>query len=227
MKNCPNCNAQLEEDVVFCPKCGQHLNPPTEDMAEKENKCPKCGVMLEKGAVFCANCGERIESNVPVETTAAPINTNNPVQNGSNKRNVLLGILAIVVAVFIGFAFVKGSNGGKDSALSVKADEMLEEFIQDREKAEKKYKNVTVHVTGKVDVKNQFSNSKNYFMVVAKKKVGDLRYRIFVDVGENVNAINKVNQGDFVSVKGRCVGIVPQKDPNNISIQIQSTEINN
>jgi len=27
MKVCPHCNVQLEDDVVFCPACGQNTNP--------------------------------------------------------------------------------------------------------------------------------------------------------------------------------------------------------
>ena len=25
MKNCPKCNSQIDEDMVLCPTCGEHL----------------------------------------------------------------------------------------------------------------------------------------------------------------------------------------------------------
>ncbi len=36
MKNCPNCNVQLEDDVLLCPECGANLEPQEEPAKE----CP-------------------------------------------------------------------------------------------------------------------------------------------------------------------------------------------
>ena len=38
--------------------------------------------------------------------------------------------------------------------------------------------------------------------------------------------VNSLKTGDFVNVKGKCVGIVKQKSPTLISVQIKSTKIN-
>ncbi len=44
---CPNCNADVHENDVYCPNCGFLL----------KNKCPKCGAEIKQGDKFCRNCG--------------------------------------------------------------------------------------------------------------------------------------------------------------------------
>ena len=44
---CPNCNADVKENDVYCPNCGFLL----------KNKCPKCGSEIKQGDKFCRNCG--------------------------------------------------------------------------------------------------------------------------------------------------------------------------
>ena len=43
---------------------------------------------------------------------------------------------------------------------------------------------------------------------------------------KRASIVNDLKIGDFVNVKGKCVGIVKQKSPTLISVQIKSTKIN-
>lgn len=63
---CPNCGAILEEDHMFCNKCGfKKSDMPTEPesaVSEPDKKfCRNCGNELDADAVFCPKCGTRVE----------------------------------------------------------------------------------------------------------------------------------------------------------------------
>ncbi len=45
---CPYCNAQLDDDEIFCANCGKKVPLPF---------CPNCGTQLERGMRFCPKCG--------------------------------------------------------------------------------------------------------------------------------------------------------------------------
>jgi len=61
IKYCPGCNAELERDVAFCPKCGTKQEIPQPEVAEEEepeeNKCPSCGAEVGEDAAYCSKCG--------------------------------------------------------------------------------------------------------------------------------------------------------------------------
>jgi len=47
---CPKCGKSVDASHVFCPHCGERLQP----------VCPKCGKPLEKGWLACPYCGEKL-----------------------------------------------------------------------------------------------------------------------------------------------------------------------
>ena len=49
---CTKCNAEIDNNAMFCPECGSKV--------EKLAVCANCGANLEEGAIFCSNCGEKI-----------------------------------------------------------------------------------------------------------------------------------------------------------------------
>lgn len=73
---CQFCNADIEDDSVFCTECGKKQEKP---VIEKETITPKfctqCGTELKEDALFCVGCGAKVElskqperENVPRET---------------------------------------------------------------------------------------------------------------------------------------------------------------
>ncbi len=62
---CPNCKAPVDEDDVFCRKCGYNLR---DDVEEETQNCPNCGEKLPLDAVFCIKCGTRLGDVEPVWT---------------------------------------------------------------------------------------------------------------------------------------------------------------
>ncbi|MFV1858806.1 MAG: zinc-ribbon domain-containing protein [Anaerolineales bacterium] len=49
-KPCPQCGAQVEQDFVFCPRCG----------AELLTACPECHRAVETDWTRCAYCGAEL-----------------------------------------------------------------------------------------------------------------------------------------------------------------------
>ncbi|MCD7819832.1 MAG: zinc ribbon domain-containing protein [Lachnospiraceae bacterium] len=81
---CPNCNAELAENLWFCTECGYKLQP---------LRCPNCGNMAEQGEKFCTVCGTSLLS--PVIVKGKWYN-----QGGRDtKRKVILFAAAIVALV--------------------------------------------------------------------------------------------------------------------------------
>lgn len=64
IKLCVECQAELDKNIQFCPKCGakQEQTPP-ENVESQENAgkfCPKCGAEVSEGSAFCQSCGTKI-----------------------------------------------------------------------------------------------------------------------------------------------------------------------
>lgn len=75
MKKCPNCNAMMEDDALFCGECGTKFE--VEDVSDQveetaiplEKKCIHCGESIEEDSAFCPFCGkpQTVEEVMPVE----------------------------------------------------------------------------------------------------------------------------------------------------------------
>ncbi len=66
MKICPHCDAQLDDDLLFCIKCGTKL--PIEVASANPNDsefqpmlCPSCNITFQNGSLFCNMCGTKLE----------------------------------------------------------------------------------------------------------------------------------------------------------------------
>lgn len=220
MKKCVKCNAELENDAEFCSECGEK-----QPVLKTSPTCPNCGNPVEEGAEFCPECGQKISgANPPVSDFS--LNTGNDsfaerANDLKKKPAVLGGIGVAIVAIIAAVYFLFGGN-----TLQVKADDMINDYIRDQSTAEQKYKDKDIAITGRLLVKTQFKDSQNYNMIIASKTAGKI-YSISLDVdSKNVKAVNSVNIGDFVSAKGKCMGIVPQENPTDINVQIHADTIN-
>ena len=227
-----------------CPKCG-HVNPAANDF------CTECGTRLKEAKPAEETAGDTKPADektaeqvqpAPEETSkvvvAEPVSggqgggQNQGFQNfqmppvppeGNGKKKKILAIIgAIVVVLGLFFAF-----GGGSKPIEVKSSEMVDDYIRDQSSGEKKYKDKTVQISGKVLWKGQFNNSQNYSINLENRHTGGKIYQVVIDVpAKRANIVNDLKIGDFVNVKGKCVGIVKQKEPTKISVQIKSTKIN-
>jgi hypothetical protein len=76
---CPNCNADLPDDAVFCDQCGASLGSqaPSPSPAAAppapvgQDVCPQCGASTIPGEAFCDNCGASLAE--PQVSAAPPI----------------------------------------------------------------------------------------------------------------------------------------------------------
>lgn len=74
---CRNCGAQIDDDTLFCTKCGIKL---TDNL--HFNNCIYCGSSLKKDAVFCTQCGNRIKPEEP----AIIDNDTNDIENNIEEQ---------------------------------------------------------------------------------------------------------------------------------------------
>lgn len=92
-KRCPNCQALLTEEQIFCSECGTSL----------KKLCPNCKTELQEGQAFCPACGQKIDGKITNNSDITQFNAS--IQN--NKRTNMpmicgvLGVIAIVIAVMV------------------------------------------------------------------------------------------------------------------------------
>lgn len=58
---CPRCNRQLEENELFCSKCGMKKEKIFSDLNKRKHsitaKCPNCSTIFPRRKPKCPNCG--------------------------------------------------------------------------------------------------------------------------------------------------------------------------
>ncbi len=232
-KKCIKCGQELQDGADFCPECGEK-QPETVT-------CPKCGKSYPKGTTFCSECGNRLGEEKaepkPQPTPSMEKNFDEAADNLSKAaggRGKLFAIMGGIIVVLIIAVIALGSGGGDSSSsskskgnITIKAEDMINDYIRDQATAENQYKDKNLAISGTVYYKGQFKNTQNYMIGIAYRSAAGKEYKILLDVKpEDVSKLNQLKEGDFINAKGRCVGIVKQEDPTVISIQIKADKIN-
>jgi uncharacterized membrane protein YvbJ len=59
---CPKCNADLEEDALFCSECGFRIqDKERENDPDRGLRCSNCGYQNDPDTVFCIECGYKFK----------------------------------------------------------------------------------------------------------------------------------------------------------------------
>ena len=96
MKKCRYCGQQFDENIKFCPNCGQELEDDvievTKDNSQYEqiNYCRFCGEKLNPNASFCPRCGNSVNDQINNNNTYQYQN----VQQERDAPSVGFGILS-------------------------------------------------------------------------------------------------------------------------------------
>lgn len=105
MKHCTNCQAELNDDVLFCRKCGTK-QPETKPEPEMVF-CEKCGNALRPEALFCDMCGARTcATSDDAQTSSNAYRTAwsekqirvHPILQELSKREKITSIMGIIMA---------------------------------------------------------------------------------------------------------------------------------
>lgn len=59
MKTCQKCGCEMNDDMMFCPKCGTAYVE-SSSQTESSSFCPYCGQSIQKGQEFCPHCGTKL-----------------------------------------------------------------------------------------------------------------------------------------------------------------------
>lgn len=118
--NCKNCNFEIDDSALFCPKCGTK----TEREEKKTVFCTGCGKQLNENDAFCSSCGKKQGAQEQAPTYSQPVYA--PTVNATaeqkpknvSKKNSILSMAFGIASVFCGlfswyyicpFIFIAGS----------------------------------------------------------------------------------------------------------------------
>ncbi|MBO4729147.1 MAG: zinc ribbon domain-containing protein [Spirochaetaceae bacterium] len=92
---CKNCGKKLDDDAIFCTKCGSH-----KDSMITYFYCEKCGSIFNKDAAFCTECGTPIPEKI-LENRKKVVQEEQENLKKQDKKTIklFLGIL-ITVTIF-------------------------------------------------------------------------------------------------------------------------------
>ena len=96
---CKNCNSEIPDNLVSCPKCGSNTN------VDIQLFCKHCGAKLNKDDEFCTSCGKYTEKKKD------EIETNNAVAGSM----VALGFVVPIVG------FIYAATNSKSNPATAKA----------------------------------------------------------------------------------------------------------
>lgn len=118
---CKTCGHEISPDSKFCEYCGSPV--------PQQKQCPKCHAVVEEDEKFCHACGTPLQQQIPV--TDIPVNT--PPRR-DKMGYIIGGVIALVIAVGIGF-YIASVRNGTDTKEPVKSPTTVES-AKDKEKKE-------------------------------------------------------------------------------------------
>ena len=99
---CKNCGIKLDDDAVFCSKCGTH-----KDSMDTYLYCEKCGAKITEDAAFCTGCGRAIPEEI-LETKKKLLQEKQKKEDVRDIK-IALGIAAFFIILLILGGLASGS----------------------------------------------------------------------------------------------------------------------
>lgn len=101
-KRCPNCQALLTEEQLFCPECGTSF----------KKLCSNCKAEIQEGQIFCQSCGQKITDEITQTTESIEQFNQNIINNGTkaDKKKKTLSVIGVVLVVAIVIAYFVFQN---------------------------------------------------------------------------------------------------------------------
>ncbi len=102
-KRCPNCQALLKEDQIFCSECG----------TPSRKFCVNCQTELRGDQAFCPQCGQRMSGEVGENQNINQFNENIFIQQQKRKKKPIV-IGSVCVAIVVIAVLIAKIGGGYD-----------------------------------------------------------------------------------------------------------------
>ena len=124
-QHCPYCGAVLNDDSLFCTKCGKEL--------PKRIACPHCGASMNEGDAFCPNCGKSINEVSAEHSEEQESQQASDVSEKSTSKKYLPIIGGVIVLAILGGGWwsykssMEKKNVNLDSLFTVNLEEVKED----------------------------------------------------------------------------------------------------
>ena len=176
---------------------------------EKERKikyCKSCGKELDTSAKICPHCGK-------------------DQRNFFSKHKVLTGIIILLIIGAVASSGNSGSDTNDDStsadtkqeevankdieqkeAIVVSASTLFDDYDSNEVKADKKYEDKLLEVTGKVDDIG-VSLGQTYVCLSTGDPYSLFSIQCFFDDQGEIDKVSELNKGDEITLHGTCTGM--------------------
>ena len=117
MKQCPYCNAQIDDESKFCSECGKEF--------PQGNVCAYCGATVNEGDVYCEECGRNVKDGSYASADYGE-------KSSIDYMKILLSSLVGIVVGLVVLAVVGGSWYGYNAYSEYSAAKAArEKFVAD------------------------------------------------------------------------------------------------
>lgn len=123
-RRCPNCQALLTEEQLFCPECGTPY----------KKICSNCQAELREGQAFCPSCGKKTEeAQASFNENIALFNAQ--LEQKKGKKKTVAIVIGIIVAILIAVGGVMGYQYNENQKV-LKYISKVEAYVETMQEAE-------------------------------------------------------------------------------------------
>lgn len=183
--------------------------------------CPFCGANLKKEDYFCRHCGKKIPDHICIETRKVDLSmTHQSVSNGkffSSLSEKWIFILVCLVGIIIISIAAYFKINPHNKPIPVVVDTMANDFIKNADKADDKYANKNLELSGKVISRVKTDDS--YYACLSQKTTYGKTYIVVSEIPiDHPEWIKKFQEGQRVKFIGTLLGMKKSDKDKNLYI---------